>query len=185
MALSSSWIGIHFMPTPWPKAVHKVSTPISCRCGSTDTAITTMSVSLALKTRALLPSISASRACTNIRVSASSCRHGDTDSNDFWLSLQMMHPSFVTRIVLVVCVWQILSARNWNNSVLLSSSLRKLLKFVGVLYVPVTLLRMLCPRITLASPFTVDFLYTTSRTTSTLLYVAPLNWILGRMSSRA
>ena len=68
MALSSSWIGIHFVPTPWPKIVHKVSTPISCSCGSTDTAITTISVSLALITRALLPSIAASRACTNIRV---------------------------------------------------------------------------------------------------------------------
>ena len=104
MALSSSWIGIHLIPTPWPKAVHKVSTPISCSCGSTDTAITTMSVSLALITSALLPSIAASRACTHIRVSASSCRHGDTASNYFWLSLQMMHPSFITRIVLVVCV---------------------------------------------------------------------------------
>ena len=68
MALSSSWIGIHFMPTPWPKAVHKVSTPISCSCGTTDTAITTMSVSLAFMTRALLPSIAASRACTDIRI---------------------------------------------------------------------------------------------------------------------
>ena len=113
MALSSSWIGIHFMPTPWPKAVHKVSTPISCTCGSTSTAITTISVSLVLITRALLlPSIAASRACTNIRVSASSCRHRDTASNDFWLSLQMAHHSLVTRIVLVVCAWQILSARN-------------------------------------------------------------------------
>ena len=100
------------MPTPWPKAVHKVSTPISCSCGSTDTAITTISVTLALITRDLLPSIAASRACTNIRVSASYCIHGDTASNDFWLALQMTHPSFVTRIVLVVRVWQILSVRN-------------------------------------------------------------------------
>ena len=100
MILSSSWIGIHFIPTPWPKAVNKVSTPISCSRGSTDNAITTMSVSLALIKRALFPSIAASRACTNICVCASSCRHGD---DDFWMSLQMTHPSFVTRIVLVVC----------------------------------------------------------------------------------
>ena len=103
MALSSSWNGIHVMSTPWPKAVHKVSTPISCSCGSTYTAITTISVSLALITRALLPSIAASRACTNIRVSASSCRHGE---------IQLPMTSFVIRIVLVVCVLQILSARN-------------------------------------------------------------------------
>ena len=106
LALRSSWIGNHYMPTPWPKAVHKVSTPISCSCGNTDTAITAISVSLALITRALLPSIAASWERTNIRVSASSCRHGDTASNDFWLSLQMTHPSFVTRVVLVVCVWK-------------------------------------------------------------------------------
>ncbi len=112
MALSSSWIGIHFMPTPWPKAVHKVSTPISCSCGSTDTAITTISVSLALITRDLLPSIAASQACTHIRVSASSCGHGDAASNYFWLSLQMTQVSFVTMIALVVCVCQIVSARN-------------------------------------------------------------------------
>ena len=116
-----------------------------------------------------------------MHVSASSCRHGDTASNDFWLSLQMTHPSFVTRIVLVVCVWQILSARNWNNLVLLSSSLRKLLQFVGFLDVPVTLLHMPCPPLILTSPFRVYFLYT-SKTTSTLLYVVPYNLILGRLS---
>ena len=106
MTLSSSCIGIHFMPTPWPKVVHKVSTPISCSCGNTDTAITTISGSLVLITRALLPSIAASRACINVRVSASSCRHVNTASNDLWLSLQMTTPSFVTRIVMAVCAWQ-------------------------------------------------------------------------------
>ena len=56
--------------------------PQSLSCGSSDTAITTISVSLALIARALLLSI-ASRACTHIRVYA--CV-GMT-SNDLWLSL--------------------------------------------------------------------------------------------------
>ena len=48
-----------------------------------------------------------------------------------------------------------MSARNWKNAVLLSSSLMNLLQFVGVLDVPVTLLRMPYPRLILASPFRV------------------------------
>ena len=58
----SSWIGIHFMPTPWPKAVHtkyQRQSPVGCSCCNTDTAIMTIYVSLALITRALLPSIAA------------------------------------------------------------------------------------------------------------------------------
>ena len=154
------------------KAVDKVSTPISCSYCNTYTAITEISVLLALITRALPPSIAASRACTNIRISASSCGHWDTASNELWLSLQMIHPCFVTMIVLGVCVWRVPSSSYWNNSVFLSSSLRKLLQFVGVLNVHVTRLRMPCSHLILASTFRVDFLYT-SNATSTLLYVAP------------
>ena len=129
--MASGHIWIHFIPTSWQNAVHMVSTLGSCSCDRIYTAMRTMSMLSVLIARYLLPLTAPSHACTHSIVYVSSCRLGATASNDFWLALQMTSSSFVTWIVLVICAWQILTARSCNNSFLLFSSRRKLLKFVG------------------------------------------------------
>ena len=143
IAESNSWTGIHRALAPCQKSINMLRRPWCCRDGSTDTAMMTTSMPLAFMMRDLQLPCVASHACTNILVSASSWLHGATASSD--IILLLMVSSFVTTTMLAVSASHSLSSITWNSSVLLFSSCKKLLQFVGALLVSVTLLLILGP----------------------------------------
>ena len=158
MADTRSWIGIHLLCSPLPNATHIFSRPVAAREGIRDMAITTMSVLLASIIRDLYPSVAACRACTNIRVSASSWVNGAISSRLTLVSLVvvMAFSPLVIITGLPVVNSATLSARKWNSSGLSVLSLRKLCQFEGILLVAVTLLLRAVPRLHLASAFRLD-----------------------------
>ena len=128
MADTGSWIAIHLLCSPLPNATHIFSRPVAAREGIRNMAMTTMSVSLASITRDVYPSMAACRACTNIRVSASSWEHGATSSRLPLVSVVVMM-AFTPLVMITglpVVISATLSAKKWNSSVLLVLSIRKL-----------------------------------------------------------
>jgi hypothetical protein len=120
-----SWAAIYLRCVPDPNATHSSRVLASlCRWWTDAMANTSTSVSTVRITIFRWPSSMASATCKIIRVSASSCEHGDRFSVSRAIVQSTFWPNVVTTCF-VVSRDAMDSAKNLNSSLLLSSTRRK------------------------------------------------------------